>query len=774
MAERPDWQDPAAAMAAHNLLQQQLITVRARLDRQVAQLIRLNQLSNHLLERMDRRPVAEIFAEAIVDVLDVAVGAVWILPPIDEIARQSFACCGVARAPDAWARLGPALAARLPPNGKTVRLDDSLQALLPGVDFRNALACTCVGRDGRPTAVVLASNTAGVDSMFVSISEETMETLAVLAEKCAAHIDNSVDRRLIERQVGELRDSQQQLELVLRGTNDGWWDWDIPRDRCFLSARWVQMMGGGDAGACTRAGFWQDRVHADDRQAFDERLQRALSGSEPGLEAEVRMRRDDETWMPVLVRGTILRDGSGRAERFAGTVLDLTDRKRFEADIHRLAFFDPLTELPNRRLLLDRLRQSLLVRSRTGQITGVLMLDIDRFKWLNDTHGHAAGDQLLVMLAKRLRELVRPYDTVARLGGDEFVVLLEQLGTDPNHALATAQRVGAKILEAMNEPYTLSVGTVHHSVSVGAVLSVDERSGADAMLRAADVALYQAKQDGRNMLRLFHPDMQARVDVRSALDASLRESFAQSLIHLNYQAQVDEAGSLFGVEALMRWTRPDGTGVPPSDFIQVAEESGFIHTLGGWSLRTACEQVVHWRSRLPSGFRVAVNLSAPEFTRPDFPDRVKEVLARTGARGDEIRLEITERTVVNDLDATIARMRRLEEIGIEFSLDDFGSGNAPLTFLRKLPVREVKIDQDFVRRILHHADDAAMVRAILAMCNALELRVVAEGVETREQWSRLMEDGCRHFQGYLFGRPHPSSHDPGDLVLRPDRARLVP
>ena len=772
MAETPDWKDPAASMAAHNLLQQQLIVVRARLDRQVAQLIRLNQLSNHLLERMDRRPVAEIFAEAIVDVLDVAVGAVWILPPIDEMSRRAFSACGLVEVPEAWMAAGPSIAARLPSNGKTVRLDPSLAALLPGVELRHPLACCCIGRDGRPTAVVLGANTASVDSMFVSISEETMQMLSVLAEKCAAHIDNSVDRRVIERQVVSLRDSQEQLALVLRGTNDGWWDWDIAADRCFLSPRWVQMMGGGEQGGQTRQGFWYDRLHPEDRDEFAERLRHALVGRDAGLEAEIRMRRDDDTYMPVLVRGTIVRDEQGRAARYAGTMLDLTERKRYEAHVHQLAFYDALTELPNRRLLSDRLQQSLLARSRTGQITGLLMLDIDRFKWLNDTHGHAAGDELLKSLARRLRELVRPYDTVARLGGDEFVVLLEQLGSDPDHALATVQRVGAKILEAMHEPYTLAVGTVHHSVSIGAVLSVDEHGTADGMLRAADVALYQAKQDGRNMLRLFHRDMQARVDTRSALDMSLRESFARSLLSLNYQAQVDEAANLVGVEALMRWNRPDGTGVSPAQFIQVAEESGFIHTLGGWSLRTACEQAVLWRGRLPAGFRVAVNLSAPEFTRPDFPDRVKEVLARTGAHGSELRLEITERLVVQDLDATIERMRRLESIDVEFSLDDFGSGNAPLTFLRKLPVSEVKIDQDLVRRIPHRDEDAAMVRAILAMCNALRLRVVAEGVETGEQWSRLLDDGCRYFQGFLFGRPGPSVADPRDLVIRGASARL--
>ena len=764
MAEPSDRDDAAASVAAHNLLQQQLITTRARLDRQVTQLMRLNRLSNHLIDRMDRRPVAEIFAEAIVDVLDVAIGAVWILPPVDEIARRAFAMCGAGGSDAAWASAGGAIAARLPQDGKPVRLLAELAAMLPGVELRNAVACCCVGRDGRPTALVLASNTSSVDSMFVSVTEETTEMLAVLAEKCAAHIDNHIDRRLIERQVASLRESQEQLELVLRGTNDGWWDWDVSRDRCFLSARWMEMVGGPDTGACTRPGFWHDRLHPEDQTRFQEQLQRAFIDADKGVEAEIRLRRDDGTYLPVLVRGTILRDPDGRPTRFAGTILDLTDRKRFEAHIHQLAFYDVLTELPNRRLLADRLQQSLLARERTGQATALLMLDIDRFKWLNDTHGHAAGDQLLRRLAERLRQLVRPYDTVARLGGDEFVVLLEQLGADADQALTSAQRVAAKILTAMNEPYTLDVGTVHHSVSIGMVLSAGNEPTVDSMLRAADVALYQAKQDGRNMLRLFHPEMQARVDVRSALEARLRRGFSDTQLHVHYQPQVDASGRLVSAEALMRWNPRDGSPVPPGDFIQVAEESGFIHTLGGWSLQTACEQMVRWRGRLPEGFRVAVNLSAPEFTRPDFPRRVLETLQRTGAQGTELRLEITERTVVHDLHATVERMHALMAHGIEFSLDDFGSGNSSLTFLQKLPVREVKIDQSYVRRILHHPNDAAIVRAILAMCHALDLRAVAEGVETPEQMSRLVDDGCRFFQGFLFGKAVPSTDDPLELV----------
>lgn len=752
------------SVAAYNLLQQELITTRAMLDREVTRLMRLNRLSNHLLEQKDHRAVDEIFAEAIVDVLDVAIGAIWMLPPIATTLRREFAVCGTSGRLQEWASCGALLAARLPQDGHAAWLSPEAASILPGCDLRSALACCCIGRDGRPIAILLAANTASVDGMFVEISEETAEMLSVLAEKCAAHIDNRIDRQLIERQVTSLRESQERLALVLRGTNDGWWDWNVEDDRCFLSERWMEMVAGPDAGARSQLGFWTDRVHPDDEGRFREHLQHALYGTSESIETEVRLKRDDATYLPVLVRGTILRDARGLPTRFAGTILDLSDRKHYEAHIHQLAFYDPLTELPNRRLLADRLQQSLLARERSGQVIALLLLDVDRFKWLNDTHGHVAGDHFLKLVADRLRQLIQPYDTVARLGGDEFVVMLEQLGSNPARALATAQRVALKILNAMNEPYLLETGTVNHSVSIGMVISATGIPAVDSMLRAADVALYQAKQDGRNLLRLFHPEMQARVDLRSALESRLRRGFNSSQLHMNYQAQVDVSGRVVGAEALMRWSPHDGPPVPPCDFIPVAEESGFIHTLGGWGLQTACEQVVRWRGTMPAGFRVAVNLSAPEFTRQDFPQRVLDTLKLTGALGTELRLEITENTVVNDLHATVERMKALTAHGIEFSLDDFGSGNSSLTFLNKLPVREVKIDQSYVRRIMEHSRDAAIVRAILAICDALELRAIAEGVETHEQMARLVDDGCRFFQGFLFGRPAPSPTDPLDLA----------
>jgi EAL domain-containing protein (putative c-di-GMP-specific phosphodiesterase class I) len=284
------------------------------------------------------------------------------------------------------------------------------------------------------------------------------------------------------------------------------------------------------------------------------------------------------------------------------------------------------------------------------------------------------------------------------------------------------------------------------------------------LLKAADVALYAAKDAGRNIVRVFRPEMQHRVDRRSALESRLRKAFERSELSMNYQAQVDRDGRLVGAEALMRWDSP-GAGAGPGEFIPVAEESGFIHEIGRWSLESACLQMAAWRDRLPQGFRVAVNLSSAEFMHPDFPARVLDTLRRTRTDGRSIRLEITEATVVTELEFAAERMHQLRAHDIEFSLDDFGSGNSSLTYLRKLPVHEVKIDKSYVQRILTDPHDAAIVRAILTMCESLNLRVVAEGIETREIWQRLVDKGCRYFQGYYFGRPRSAPNDPGELTL---------
>ena len=766
--ESPDQPGPLSP-SSRNLLQQQLISLSNRLDRQVSQLTRLNRLSNQLLGSIEGGSVAETFAEAIVDVLDVSLGAVWVLPPHACAVTPAFAVFGRNVDRGVWEPCGPMLATILASHlaPRAVRVDGHAAALFPGARLVNPIAARCVGRDGTCTAVVLAANTDDVGGMSEPLSDEATEMLAVLAEKCAAHLDNGVDRRLIEEQLARLLESEERLALVLRGTNDGWWDWDLRKGTCFLSSRWVRMMTGKDGQGFTHDGFWGERLHQQDAEQLRLLMQRSFEGDAAGIETEVRLRRDDGEYLPVLVRGTILRDDRGGPVRFAGSILDLTERRRYEEHIHRLAFYDSLTDLPNRRLVLDRLQQSLLARGRTGQHTAVLMLDIDRFKRLNDTHGHAAGDQLLRAVGRRIREMVRPYDTVSRLGGDEFVVLLEQLGTDAHAAAAVAEATAPKLLSALDEPYSIDVGVTHHSVSIGIAMPTEPSITADTLLKCADVALYEAKDAGRNIARFFRPEMQLRVDRRAALEARLRDGFGRGELAVHYQAQVDEAGRLSSAEALLRWDTRDAAPVSPGEFIPVAEESGLIHSLGGWSLESACSQIARWRDRLPEGFRVAVNLSAPEFMHPDFPERVIATIARTGIHGRNLRLEITEATVVTELGFAAARMRTLRAHDVEFSLDDFGSGYSSLTYLRKLPVSEVKIDCSYVRRILHDRHDAAIVRAILTMCASLNLRVVAEGVETPEQWQRLREDGCRFFQGYLFGRPQAPSSDPGTLVAPP-------
>jgi diguanylate cyclase (GGDEF)-like protein/PAS domain S-box-containing protein len=760
----PEGHDPASlAASTRNLLQQQLIAARTRLDRQVDQLMRLNRLSNRLLASVDAGSIAESFVEAIIDVLDVPVSAVWIACETCRASGRTFACHGEGIDAAAWEHALPALVRSIGTE-RVASLPADMLAQLPGPALEGAIATLVVGRDGAVVGAVLASSTKAMAGMRVPGGDESRQMLAILAEKLGAHLGNLADRGVIERHLAQLRTSEERLERVLRGTNDGWWDWDILSGSTFVSARWMAMVTGLAGAGRTMEGFWFDRVHPEDLIDFRASLDRAFDGNVEAIERELRLRCDDGTFLPVLVRGLITRDESGRAARFSGTMLDLSERKRYESHIHQLAFFDPLTELPNRRLLDDRLHQALRARSRMRQTTAVLMIDLDRFKRLNDTHGHAAGDQLLRAVAKRLRDLVRPYDTVARLGGDEFVVLLEHLSGRLDEARSTAESVATKIIDALGKPYELDVGTVHHSVSIGVALTCDAGLGTVELLRGADVALYAAKEHGRNQFRVYRPEMQQRVDRRAALEARLRKEFADGRLGLHYQPIVDAEGALLSAEALVRWIAGEGESIGPSEFIPVAEDSGFIHSIGTWGLAQACRQAKAWTPHAPAGFRVAVNLSGPEFMHPEFPDRVLAALGSSGLEGTALRLEITEATVVTELGFAARRMHRLRDHGVEFSLDDFGTGYSSLTYLRRLPVSEVKIDRSYVRRMMTDQHDEAIVRAILAMSTALGLRVVAEGVESRAQHERLIAAGCTGFQGWLFGRPGPAPAVPRGLL----------
>ena len=436
---------------------------------------------------------------------------------------------------------------------------------------------------------------------------------------------------------------------------------------------------------------------------------------------------------------------------------DITDRKQAENQIKQLAFFDALTNLPNRRLLLDRINHALTSSERNKTHCALLFIDLDRFKALNDTFGHDQGDILLQHVANRLNECVRESDTVARLGGDEFVVLLEHLNGEANAAAAQAKVVGEKILSSLNMVYQLSEHEYYCSCSIGISLISEHEDTADELLKRADIAMYQAKLAGRNMLQFFDPEMQAAVLERGLLEADIRKGIENNEFTLYYQPQVIENGSrIYGAEVLVRWQHPKRGFVSPINFIPVAEETGLILPLGWWVLESACVQLTRWEQQTSfAGLSLSVNVSAHQFKSPDFVERVHQILAKTGANPRLLKLELTESAFADNPEDLIAKMSMLRMVGIKFSLDDFGTGYSSLSYLKKLPLDQLKIDQSFVKDVLVDIDDAAIVSVIIMLAHTLELDVIAEGVETEEQLQFLQSRGCKNYQGYFFGKPVP-------------------
>jgi diguanylate cyclase (GGDEF)-like protein/PAS domain S-box-containing protein len=469
-------------------------------------------------------------------------------------------------------------------------------------------------------------------------------------------------------------------------------------------------------------------------------------------QGEIWTSRQDGSAYPARLTVTAVRDGSGHITHYVGTQGDITAQKLAQDEIARLAYSDPLTGLPNRRLLLERLRHCLPIHQRSGQIAALLFLDLDNFKDLNDLRGHEAGDRLLLQVAERVSACTRAGDTVARIGGDEFVILLENVGKDDKEAAHHAAATGWKIIGALREPFAID-GTAHHATcSLGAALSTE--GTADSLMKRGDMAMYRAKREGKNTFRFFHPDMEAEVTCRLAMEAELRESLRISGFALHYQAQVDSQGRISGVEALLRWNNAAGKAVSPAEFIPVAEASGLILPIGHWALRTACDQLRQW-SRM-AGMRnmtVAVNVSVRQFRQSGFVSEVLEIVHDSGIDPALLKLELTESVLIDDLDDTIAKMLQLKARGIGFALDDFGTGYSSLSYLKRLPLDQLKIDRSFVRDILENANDASIARSIVALSQSLGLGIIAEGVETQAQRTFLAEIGCGCCQGYLFGRP---------------------
>ena len=510
--------------------------------------------------------------------------------------------------------------------------------------------------------------------------------------------------------------------------------------------------------ACDLFKFQADRLsQVRSLQLFDPTDPRcALIGSTTpaaaSLQGQMRMRRSDASLFEAEVSATLCPNSKSLCSLI---VRDITERQRAEDQIRNLAFYDPLTQLPNRRLLMDRLRITLATNHRHQRLAALLFVDLDNFKTLNDTLGHYQGDLLLQQVATRLVTCVRETDTCARLGGDEFVVVLEDLGDDPLAAARQAETIGQKILATLNQNYLLGTAAHHSTPSIGITLfGQGEEENIDEPLKRADLAMYQAKAAGRNTLRFFDPQIQLAVNARAALELSLRQAVDQQAFVLHYQPQVADTGRVTGAEVLVRWLHPERGVVSPAEFIPLAEDTGLILPLGQWVLQTACRQLAHWANHAQyNHLTLAVNVSERQFRQADFVEQVLTTLRQTGARADLLKLELTEGLLVTQFDDVIAKMSALKAHGVGFSLDDFGTGYSSLAYLKRLPLDQLKIDQGFVRDILIDANDAAIANMVVVLAQSLGLSVIAEGVETEAQRAMLASQGCHHYQGYLYSRP---------------------
>ncbi len=466
-------------------------------------------------------------------------------------------------------------------------------------------------------------------------------------------------------------------------------------------------------------------------------------------------RKNGALYLQQLNISTV-KNAQGLLTHYVGTFSDMTSVKAAEAQIESLTFSDLLTGLPNRRRLIIQLQQAMMAGEHQNRLGALLLLDLDHFKNLNDTLGHEQGDLLLQLFAARLTGCVRDGETVARLGGDEFVVLLKELDQDAKGATARAETAARRLLDALRQPYAMDGTDVTCSASIGIALFGGRDEDTDEPLKRAELAMYDAKAQGRSTLRFFDPSMQALVNARVSMQAALLEAIEKNQFVLHYQAQVTQAGQITGAEALLRWPNPKRGMVSPAEFIPLAEETGLILPIGNWVLETACKQLVQWESqpRLAQ-LTIAVNISARQFHQSDFVDQVLGTLKRTGANAQRLKLELTESLLITDVQGVIGKMNALKGRGLSFSLDDFGTGYSSLSYLKRLPIDQLKIDQSFIRDILVDPDDAAIARTMVALADNLGLSVIAEGVETVAQRELLADIGCHQYQGYLFSRPLP-------------------
>lgn len=630
-------------------------------------------------------------------------------------------------------------------NGSTVWVELSMNFILDA--------------DGKPSGIlgITRDITERKQSIHV-LSKLTRELETRVQERTEelSHANDQLVHAMSERDRIEhaLRESEERYALAARGANDGLWDWDLQTNRFYYSPRWKAMLGYSDDEIGDDPADWFDRIHPEDVERVTAEIKTHLENQSADFKSEYQIKHQDGSWLWVLSRGIAVRDMHGIAVRLVGSQTDITSRKRAEEQLLHDAFHDALTGLPNRALFIDRLGR-VMERAKRLRNYGfaVLHLDLDRFKWVNDCLGHLAGDQLLSISACRMGMCLRSVDTVARLGGDEFVILLEDVFS-PQMAIQLAERIQNELML----PFDLNGHRVVTSASIGIVKSDNVPERPEDVLRDAEIAMYHAKALGRARHVLFDSTMLDSAVARLELESDLRGAIERDELQIHYQPIAAlENKKITGFEALVRWQHPTRGLVPPTEFIPAAEETGLILELGRWVLRNACRQMHEWHVRFPANppLTISVNLSTKQFAQPNLIEQIKEILAETELDPHCLKLEITESAIMGDSQSAAAMLSQLQAMGVEVQIDDFGTGYSSLSYLQQFPIDTLKIDRSFVSRMSASGKNngAEIVRTIVMLARELGIKVVAEGVETSDQLSKLKGLKCNYGQGFLFSKP---------------------
>ena len=597
-----------------------------------------------------------------------------------------------------------------------------------------------------------------IDDKPRQLSETQARSLCSLANAIMASFELRRKNLELEQAMAErekafqsLTASEERCAMLLRGASDGLWDWDLETNEMHFCERWKAMLGYQEQELNSRPDEWFNRVHPEDIERVQSEIMSHLLGLSSQFQSEHRVRREDGSYRWMLSRGLAVLDSNRFVYRMTGSLTDVTEQKQAEKQLLHNAFHDALTGLPNRALFMDRLKQALAeVKKGDGYSFGVLFLDLDRFKVVNDSLGHQIGDQLLVATARRLESCLRPGDIVARLGGDEFAIILDRV----KH-VSDAVHAAERIREHLALPFNLSGHEVFISASIGIALNQTASELPEEIIRNADTAMYRAKDQGRGCFELFDKGMHVRNAALSQLETGLRRALARNEFRVHYQPIISlESWRISGFEALLRWEHPEHGYISPLKFIPVAEEAGLIIEIGQWVLREACQQLRAWQDQFPSDppLSISVNLSGKQFSQPDLIDCISQILNETGLDASSLKIEITESAIIENIDAAALMLKRIKALGIRLCLDDFGTGYSSLSYLHRFPIDTLKIDRSFVSRI-NLPKNVEIVKTILTLARNLGMDVVAEGVETREQVLQLTGLNCEYVQGYLLSKP---------------------